>query len=142
MIFAVDFDGTCVEHRYPEIGNSIGAESVLKCLVDSGHKIILYTMRSHKPYEGRDLLQEAVDWFKDNGIELYGVNENPSQKEWTDSPKPYANYYIDDSALGCPLTIGGFSGRPYYVDWEKLRNTFEGAGIIPIDCGKEKTVEK
>ncbi len=141
MIFAVDFDGTCVEHRYPEIGKSIGAESVLKCLVDNGHKIILYTMRSHKPYEGRDLLQEAVDWFKDNGIELFGVNENPLQGSWTDSPKPYANYYIDDSALGCPLTIKSLGTRPY-VDWEKLRDTFENAGIISIGCGKGKTVEK
>lgn len=47
MIIAVDFDGTCVKHRYPMVGEDVdGAVSVLKELVRKGHKIILYTMRS------------------------------------------------------------------------------------------------
>ena len=89
MIIAVDFDGTCVTHEYPEIGESIGAEKVLKALVENGHQLVLCTMRGHKTHEGRDLLQEAVDWFEENGIELYGVNETPFQHTWTDSPKPF-----------------------------------------------------
>lgn len=129
MIFAIDFDGTCVEHEYPEIGKSIGAEKVLKNLVKNGHKIILFTMRGHKPYNGRDLLQEAIDWFEENGIELYGVNENPDQKEWTDSQKPFANYYIDDAAIGCPKTINDTAKRPY-VDWARLDLWFKKFGII------------
>ena len=47
MIIVVDFDGTCVTHEFPEVGRDIGAVSVLKELVEKGHKIILYTMRSH-----------------------------------------------------------------------------------------------
>ena len=47
MIIAVDFDGTCVTHEFPEVGRDIGAVPVLKELVEKGHKIILYTMRSH-----------------------------------------------------------------------------------------------
>lgn len=47
MIIAVDFDGTCVTHEFPEVGKDIGAVPVLKELVKKGHKIILYTMRSH-----------------------------------------------------------------------------------------------
>ena len=47
MTIAVDFDGTCVTHDFPKVGKNIGAEIVLKKLADKGHKIILYTMRSH-----------------------------------------------------------------------------------------------
>lgn len=55
MIIAVDFDGTCVKHRYPMVGEDVdGAVSVLKELVRKGHKIILYTMRSG------DTLDDAI----------------------------------------------------------------------------------
>jgi hypothetical protein len=64
------------------------------------------------------MLQDAVNWFKTNGIPLYGVNENPDQKSWTDSPKIYAHCYIDDAALGCPLKANEL-GRSI-VDWEKV----------------------
>lgn len=64
MIIAVDFDGTAVTHEYPRVGRFIGAEPVLKALVDKGHKLILYTMRS-----GREL-DDAVEWFSKNKIEL------------------------------------------------------------------------
>ena len=46
MYIAIDFDGTCVTHEYPNIGKDIGAIPVLKQLVKDGHKLILYTMRS------------------------------------------------------------------------------------------------
>jgi len=48
MIIAVDFDGTCVKHAYPEIGDEIGAAPVLKELTDCGHQLILYTMRAYQ----------------------------------------------------------------------------------------------
>ena len=41
MYIAVDFDGTCVTHAYPEIGNDIGAVPILKRIVERGHKLIL-----------------------------------------------------------------------------------------------------
>ena len=112
MYIAIDFDGTCVTHDYPRIGKDIHAVNVLKRLVANGHKLILNTMRSGKE------LDEAVNWFKENGIELYGANENPTQKRWTNSPKVYAHLYIDDAALGCPLKMdSNLSDRPF-VDWE------------------------
>lgn len=116
MIIAVDFDGTCVTHRYPEVGEEIGAAEILKRLVHAGHHIILFTMRSGKE------LDDAVQWFEKHEIPLFGVNENPTQKSWTSSPKPYAHIYIDDAALGCPL-IYPDSGRPY-VDWRMVRYLF------------------
>ena len=120
MKIAIDFDGTVVTHEYPDIGRDIGAVPVLKRLVLEGHKLILNTMRSGEE------LQDAVDWFKENDIPLYGVNEDPEQKEWTQSPKVFANLYIDDAALGCPLIFpvksfsnGRTSDRPF-VDWKKV----------------------
>jgi hypothetical protein len=138
MIIGIDFDGTCVTHEYPEIGKNIGAERVLQALVNNGNQLVLCTMRGHKLHEGRDLLQEAIDWFGRNGIELYGVNKTPFQETWTDSPKPYAHLYIDDSALGCPKMVSDKSSRPY-VDWDKLEEYFKKSGIIDSEWEGIKT---
>lgn len=121
MIIAVDFDGTCVTHEYPKVGRFIGAEGVLLDLVKAGHKLILWTMRSGQP------LADAVEWFEAAGIPLFGVNENPQQKEWTASPKAYANLYIDDAALGIPL-LGGLTGERPFVDWVKVRGMLQLEG--------------
>jgi hypothetical protein len=114
MEIAIDFDGTCVSHEYPKIGKDIGAVPVLKRLMESGNQLILFTMRSGKE------LQEAVDWFADNGLILYGIGYNPTQKEWTESNKCYAQLYIDDAALGCPLIYSSLEERPF-VDWESVK---------------------
>jgi hypothetical protein len=45
-IIGIDFDGTVVTHDFPKIGKDIGAVPVLRKLVDNGHKLILFTMRS------------------------------------------------------------------------------------------------
>jgi len=129
MIIAIDFDGTIVEHIFPEIGEEVpGAISTLKKLLKGGHKLILWTMRSDvvaPKSENPEInatpgkyLTEAVEWCRERGIEFWGVNENPEQKNWTSSPKVYAHIYIDDAALGCPL-IHPEKGRSY-VDWEAV----------------------
>ena len=123
LYIAVDFDGTCVTHEYPYLGQDVGAVPVLKELVEQGHNLILYTMRSGK------LEKEAVQWFKDNGIELYAVNSNPTQKKWTKSPKIHVDVYIDDGALGCPLVHSMRTSRPY-VDWVKVREWLVEEGFL------------
>jgi len=45
LVLAIDFDGTCVTHDFPRIGSEIGAPPVLRALVSSGHKLVLFTMR-------------------------------------------------------------------------------------------------
>lgn len=113
FIIAVDFDGTCVDHRYPDVGADVpGAVSWLKSFVHSGAKIILWTMRC-----GREL-DEARQWFEAHGIPLHGVNANPDQKSWTTSPKAYAHMYIDDMACGCPLRENPRCGGRPFVDWD------------------------
>ena len=128
MIIAVDFDGTCVKHAYPKIGEDIGAVPVLKRFVVDGHKIILNTMRSG------DLLQDAVDWFESNNIPLSGVNHFPGQETWTTSPKVYAQVYIDDAALGCP-TLMDENGR-IFVDWRIVASAFgyKYDDLLPVEA--------
>jgi hypothetical protein len=133
----IDFDGTLVTHDYPRVGHDIGAVSVLKKLTDKGHRLILFTMRSDgSGFQKSDGsidnhgLTDAVNWFKSNGIPLYGIQTNPTQKSWTTSPKSYAPLMIDDSALGCPLkTDPSISNRPF-VDWVKVEEMLIEKGLI------------
>ena len=123
-IIAVDFDGTCVTHEYPRVGKDIGAVPVLKKLINAGHQLILFSMRSDKEQ------QDAVDWFAKNNIPLYGINENPTQKIWTTSPKPYCNFYLDDAAIFAPLKDDkNLSNRPF-IDWNIMENELKRLKLI------------
>ena len=140
MILNIDFDGTCVTHAFPEVGKNIGAQRVLKRLTDAGHQLILFTVRSdiEKPKSndpniipvGGRYLTDAVNWFKQNDIPLYGIQSNPTQKTWTTSPKSYAELMIDDSALGCPLKFDQeISNRPF-VDWDIIEQYLVQINLI------------
>lgn len=99
MTIAVDFDGTIVRHRYPEIGNEIPfAIQTLKMLAKEGHQIILWSVR-----EG-DLLQEAVDWCRERGLEFYAVNKDFPEEDVTKnkhfSRKLKVELFIDDRNVG------------------------------------------
>lgn len=134
---AVDFDGTCVTHAYPLVGKKIGAAPVLRELAKENN-LILYTMRDGKQ------LQDAIDWFKQNDIPLYAVNENPSQKTWTNSPKVFADVYIDDSALGTiTRTQEMFTDRKF-VDWLRVVPHLSSMGFFSWERAAElcKEVKK
>ncbi len=98
MIIAVDFDGTIVEHKYPEIGNERPfATYTLRKLIEDRHRLILWTVRRGKE------LQEAVDWCKERGVEFYAVNRNFPEE----TVEPHGGYskinaelFIDDCNLG------------------------------------------
>ena len=120
MIIAVDFDGTIAEHKFPDIGNPVpGAFHWLKKFREAGAGIILWTMRSDGQKHGPTLTQ-AVEFCRKHGIEFDGINENPTQKTWTCSPKAYAHIYIDDAAFGCPLVDSKEMGARMMVDWSKV----------------------
>lgn len=123
MVIAIDFDGTCVTHAFPNVGKEIGAVDVIKALVNKGHKIILFTMRD------LEYLTPAVAWFEKNDIPLYGINDNPGAK-WSTSRKVYADMYIDDMSLGIPLKMDyNKSNRPF-VDWTKVESLLKKKGIL------------
>ena len=117
MYICVDFDGTIVDHRFPEVGPPVpGALEWMLKWQTAGAKLILFTMRSDGGRIG-DALSQAVEYLKQNGIELYGVNKNPTQTHWTSSPKAYGQLYIDDAAFGSPLIQPEGFQRPC-VNWE------------------------
>jgi len=112
-VIAIDFDGTVVEHKYPQIGNEmLFAFATLKALQDKGHKLILWTIRTG------ELLQEAVDYCKENGIEFYAVNKNYPEEVLDEktSRKLNADIFVDDR------TIGGFIG------WSEVWQTIHPEG--------------
>lgn len=123
MFFTVDFDGTVCDHRFPDIGHDVpNAVFVLQDMVRRGHKIILNTMRSDID-EGKTL-SAAVKWFEERGIPLFAVNENPTQKNWSLSPKPYAHGDIDDNNVGCPKIFLAWMARPC-VDWLAIHESLK-----------------
>jgi len=94
---AVDFDGTIVEHKYPEIGKEIlFAFDTLKELQKRGCQLILWTYRAGKE------LDEAVEFCRGNGLEFYAINKNYPEEEYdeTISRKINVDIYIDDKNLG------------------------------------------
>jgi hypothetical protein len=119
MYMCVDFDGTIVDHCFPDIGAPVpGAIEWLKRFQKAGALIILFTLRSDGGKFG-NVLTAAVDYLEKNGIKVFGVNENPDQPDWTSSPKPFGHLYIDDAAVGCPIIHPEGFSRPC-ADWESI----------------------
>jgi len=97
LTLAVDFDGTIVENRFPEIGKPLlFAFESLKKLQDEGHNIILWT------YRHGEKLEEAVKFCEKNGLKFYAVNKSYPEEEFdgTTSRKILADIFIDDRNLG------------------------------------------
>lgn len=119
MIIAVDFDGTIVKHEYPQIGAELPfAIKTLQMLQNDGHILILWTVREGK------LLDEAVKWCKDRGVEFYSVNSNFSEEtEKTNgfSRKLKADLFIDDR------NFGGFPG------WANIYHTIKEGRFFKLD---------
>lgn len=99
MTIAVDFDGTIVTHRYPEIGSELPfATQTLKMLIADGHQLILWSVREGK------LLDDAVEWCRKRGVEFYAVNkdfpEEDVEKNRHFSRKLKVDMWIDDRNVG------------------------------------------
>ncbi len=99
MNIAVDFDGTIVEHRYPEIGKERPfATATLRKLIEDGHRLILWSVR-----EG-ELLDQAVEWCKKRGVVFYAVNrdfdEDTPERNSGYSRKLKVQMFIDDRNVG------------------------------------------
>lgn len=106
MRIAVDFDGTVVEHKFPDIGKEIPhAFDTLKRLQRDGHDIILWTVR-----EGEEL-RKAIEFCHRKGLDFFAVNAQAPGEDKLDGPvcrKVSADIYIDDCNVG---------GIP---DWETI----------------------
>ena len=131
-IIAVDFDGTLVENKYPEIGNPLRGFTndtlfnELIALRKRGVKVILWTSRLGKE------LENAVNFCKSMGLEFDAVNDDlkeikeefDSYKEWQKTKYPecrkvHADIYIDDRALtnNFQLNLGTYLKEVLYEDF-------------------------
>lgn len=97
-IIAIDFDGTIVEDRYPEIGElKHNSKEVINKLYGEGYTIIIWTCRTYLK------MLEAVEFLVKNGIKYHQINENCPKnvhKYGGSNPRKIsANIYIDDLQL-------------------------------------------
>ncbi len=112
-VIAIDFDGTVVEHKFPNIGKEmLFAFATLKALQNKGHKLILWTIRTG------ETLNDAVEYCRKNGVEFYAVNKNYPEEVLDEktSRKLNADVFIDDRNLG------GFIG------WSEVWSTLHPDG--------------
>jgi hypothetical protein len=113
---AIDFDGTIVDHKYPEIGDiKPGAADVIRKLYIAGHDIIIWTCR----YLEKDL--EAMrNFLYQNSIPYNNINENSfNLKGFWPVKKIYADVYIDDRNI--------FMEK---IDWLRIEKHFVEKGLL------------
>lgn len=119
MTIAVDFDGTIVTDKYPQIGElKSGAKDTLQRLHKEGYQIIIWTCRS-----GESLV-EAVNFLLWHNIPFDQVNDNMREnieQYGGNSRKVCADIYIDDRNLFCNE-----------VDWELIYLHFFGEELYPV----------
>lgn len=118
MYIAIDFDGTIVKNKWPEIGDEAPfAIDTIKMFKKDGHKIILHTCREH------DLLREALFFMSNQGIDPDFINDNPDARtKWGDCHKVWADMYIDDHNAFIRKTDDGC------VDWLWVKRQYENLG--------------
>ncbi len=129
---AVDFDGTIVENDYPQLGKPmLFAFETLKELQKRGFTLILWTIRTGK------LLDEAVEFCRQNGVEFYAINQNHPEEVFDSSlpRKIEVDVFIDDRNLG------GFPGwekvfsmlcpnEPYELSQKKVLKMYKRKGLL------------
>jgi hypothetical protein len=134
----LDFDGTCVEHDYPNIGRyNPHSLNVIKRLIDSGHDIILNTYRVEINHTA---LMQALNWFSnawhfldDDSIDI-NITRYTEYKVYPhtydlNQIKESKIIYIDDIANKIPL-IKAKMVNGLMVDWKTIESDLESIGVI------------
>ena len=123
-LIAVDFDGTIVEDKYPQIGKPMMfAMETLKKFQEDGHRLILWTYRSGRA------LQDAVEFCREQGIEFYAVNSSYPEEDFDRdqaSRKIHADVFIDDR------NFGGFPG------WGEVYQLISGESMEQLQMKVKK----
>lgn len=119
MKIYLDFDGTMVLHRYPDIGDEVpGAVQTVEELIAAGYEVILNTYRADI---GLAELHAAIDWLRQRGIE----GKFAEAKIYSPVFGKFGqDYFIDDQAPNVRLLKSGA------VDWSVVREYF---GLKQID---------
>jgi hypothetical protein len=132
MTIYLDFDGTVVEHAYPQIGApNPHALRVLGKLQAAGHQLILNTYRADL---NDGSLEEALAYLNTNG-EIKPITEhleakvNPPSFELVESIRS-GELYIDDISEGTPMRTNKTLAYGTMVDWIELERLLINAKIL------------
>lgn len=142
MKIYLDFDGTVVEHIYPQMGRSnFGSLEVVRKLQNAGHQIVLNTYRADC---NNGTLEQAVKYLK----EYAWMVTHPRNEDFELLPFEVLNekihpplfnidefiknkeIFIDDMSNGTPLKPAQMSNG-FMVDWVELERIFVEKGILP-----------
>lgn len=139
MTVYLDFDGTVVEHQYPQIGRcNFGGYKVIKALQEAGYEIILNTYRADLSKEALDKALDYVNrlWgmvegdFETNLTPIAATNKKLHPQEWDMQTFMQTEIiYIDDSSQKSPLKPAVMSAG-YMVDWAKIEFELKQFGAI------------
>ena len=130
MIIYLDFDGTVVSHRFPNIGEyNVMCKKVIVSLLKEGHTVILNTKRIEfrdKTYinDSLDFVYRLIHPYKINFTESKYIPQKWDWRRMFDDGK----IYIDDIAEGIPLKKCE-EGISDVVDFVELDKQFRENGI-------------
>ena len=133
MKIYLDFDGTVVEHYFPEIGaENPHAIKVIARLLAAGHEIVLNTYRADIDVQH---VQEALDFIHSfeeiqQPIEKFLPQKLEPRSFDLDVAKESNQLYIDDIATGIPIRRNIVLEQGMMVDWMELEKKLEEVGII------------
>ena len=133
MKIYLDFDGTVVEHYFPEIGaENPHAIKVIARLQAAGHEIVLNTYRADIDVQH---VHEALDFihsFKEiqHAIEKFLPKKLEPRSFDLEVAKESNQLYIDDISTGIPMKRNIVLEHGMMVDWIELEKKLEEVGII------------
>ncbi|MFM1947734.1 MAG: hypothetical protein RL207_2017 [Bacteroidota bacterium] len=133
MKIYLDFDGTVVEHYFPEIGaENPHAIKVIARLQAAGHEVVLNTYRADIDMQH---VQEALDF-----IHSFDEIKQPIEKFLPQKLEPRSfdlevakesnQLYIDDISAGIPMRRNIALEHGMMVDWLELERKLEEAGFF------------
>ena len=135
MKIYLDFDGTVVEHYFPEIGaENPHAIKVIARLQAAGHEIVLNTYRADIDVQH---VHEALDF-----IHSFEEIQQPIKKILPQKLEPRSfdldvakesnQLYIDDIAEGIPMRRNIVLEHGMMVDWVELEKKLEDFVLLLI----------
>ena len=133
MKIYLDFDGTVVEHYFPEIGvENPHAIKVIARLQAAGHEIVLNTYRADIDVQHVHEALEFIHSFEEilQPIEKFLHQKLEPRSFDLDIAKESNQLYLDDIAEGIPMRRNIVLEHGMMVDWVELEKKLEEAGIF------------
>jgi hypothetical protein len=133
MKIYLDFDGTVVEHYFPEIGaENPHAIQVIARLQKAGHDLVLNTYRADIDVQHVHEALGFIHSFEEiqQPIEKFLPQKLEPRSFDLDLAKESNQLYLDDISTGIPMRRNIVLEHGMMVDWVELEKKMEEAGIL------------